>query len=55
MTPILAFFTESGLLKSLKVREAMISFENQIEIWNPIVETKPAASSANLPRATEKG
>ena len=32
-TPLLAFLTESGLLKSLKVREAIISFEDRTEIW----------------------
>ena len=29
------FLTESGLLRSLKVREAIISFENQTEVWLP--------------------
>ena len=32
-TQLLAFMTESGLLKSLGVREAIISFEKQAEIW----------------------
>ena len=34
-TQLLAFLTESGLLKSLKVKEAIISFENQTEVWLP--------------------
>ena len=34
-TPLLAILTESGLLKSLKVREAIIFFENQTEVWLP--------------------
>ena len=34
-TQLLAFLTESGLLRSLKVREAIISFENQTEVWLP--------------------
>ena len=32
-TQLLAFLTESGLLRSLKVREAIISFENRTEVW----------------------
>ena len=32
---VLAFLTESGLLRSLKVRMAIISFENQTEVWVP--------------------
>ena len=31
----LAFLTESGLLKSLKVREAIVTFEKQTEVWLP--------------------
>ena len=34
-TPLLAFLVESGLLRSLKVREAMIAFEKQTEVWLP--------------------
>ena len=34
-TPLLAFLTEPGLLKSLKVREAIVSFERQTEVWLP--------------------
>ena len=34
-TQLLAFLTESGILKSLKVREAIISFENQTKVWLP--------------------
>ncbi|MEW8689353.1 MAG: hypothetical protein AB2556_26315 [Candidatus Thiodiazotropha sp.] len=34
-TPLLAFLTWSGLLKSLKAREAIIFFENQTEVWLP--------------------
>ena len=30
---LLAFLQESGLLRSLKVREAIIPFENQTEVW----------------------
>ena len=33
-TQLLAFLTESGLLRSLRVREAII-FENQTEVWLP--------------------
>ena len=32
-TQLLAFLTKSGLLRSLKVREEIISFENQTEVW----------------------
>jgi len=32
-TPLLAFLTESGLLKTFKVREAIIAFEKQTEVW----------------------
>ena len=34
-TPLLAFLVESGLLKSLKVREAIISFGRQTDVWLP--------------------
>ena len=34
-TPLLAFLTESGLLKSLKVRVAIVSFERQTEVLLP--------------------
>ena len=34
-TPLLAFLTESGLLKTLKVREAIVAFEKQTDIWLP--------------------
>ena len=34
-TQLLAFLAESGLLRSLKVREAIISFEKQTEVWFP--------------------
>ena len=34
-TQLLAFLKESGLLKSLKVREAIIAFEKQTEVWLP--------------------
>ena len=34
-TQLLSFMTESGLLKSLRVREAIISFEKQTEVWLP--------------------
>ena len=34
-TPLLAYMTESGLLKSLKVREAIVAFKKQTEIWLP--------------------
>ena len=32
-TPLLAFLVESGLLKTLKVREAIVSFGRQTEVW----------------------
>ena len=34
-TQLLAFLAESSLLRSLKVREAIISFEKQTEVWLP--------------------
>ena len=34
-TQLLAFLAVSGLLRSLKVREAIISFEKQTEVWLP--------------------
>ena len=34
-TQLLAFLAESGLLRSLKVREAIISFKKQTEVWLP--------------------
>ena len=34
-TPLLVFLKESGLLKTLKVREAIISFWRQPEVWLP--------------------
>ena len=34
-TPLLAYLVEKGLLTSLKVREAIIAFEKQAEIWLP--------------------
>ena len=34
-TQLLAFLAESGLLRSLKVREAIIFFEKQTEVWLP--------------------
>ena len=34
-TPLLAFLVESGLLKSLKVREAIVSFGRQTEVCLP--------------------
>ena len=57
-TPLLAFLVESGLLKSVKVREAIVSFGRQTEVWLPDDKTRPALLLANLPRAawlTEKG
>ena len=35
LTQLLVYMTESGLLKSLRVREAIISFEKQTEVWLP--------------------
>ncbi|MES9879415.1 MAG: hypothetical protein ABW185_00855 [Sedimenticola sp.] len=32
-TPLLAFLVESGLLPHLKIREAIIAFEKQTEVW----------------------
>ena len=34
-TQLLAYLTESGFLKSLKVREAIIAFEKQTNVWLP--------------------
>ena len=34
-TPLLVFLVESGLLKTLKVREAIVSFGRQTEVWLP--------------------
>ena len=34
-TPLLVFLEESGLLKTLKVREAIVSFGRQTEVWLP--------------------
>ena len=34
-TSLLAFLVDSGLLKSLKVREAIVSFRRQTEVWIP--------------------
>jgi len=34
-TQLLAFLIESGILKTLKVREAIIAFEKQTEVWLP--------------------
>ena len=34
-TPLLVFLVESGLLKTLKIREAIVSFGRQTEIWLP--------------------
>ena len=57
-TQLLAFLAESGLLRSLKVREAIISFEKQTEVWLPESRDQAWPSSANSPRAArqmEKG
>ena len=57
-TPLLVFLVESGLLKTLEVREAIVSFESRLKSGYLMVETRPALLSANLPRAvwlTEKG
>ena len=58
-TPLLVFLVESGLLKTLKVREAIVSFGRQTKVWLPDGrDERPALLSANLPRAawlTEKG
>ena len=34
-TPLFVFLVESGLLKTLKVREAIVSFGRQTEVWLP--------------------
>ena len=34
-TPLLVFLVESGLLKTLKVREAIVSFGRQTKVWLP--------------------
>ena len=58
-TPLFAFLVESGLLKTLKVREAIVScIEGRLKSGYPMVETRPALLSANSPRAAwlmEKG
>ena len=57
-TQLLAFLTESGLLRSLKVREAIISFENQTEVWLHESKDQVCSVIANSPRAArqmEKG
>ena len=36
-TPLLVFLVESGLLKTLKVREAIVSFGRRTEVWLPDV------------------
>ena len=33
--PLLVFLVESSLLKTLKVREAIVSFGRQTEVWLP--------------------
>ena len=56
-TLLLVFLVEAGLLKTLKVREAIVSFGRQTEVGYPMVDMRPALLSANLPRAawmTEK-
>ena len=35
LTPLLAFLVEFGILKYLKVREAIVSFGRQTEVWLP--------------------
>ena len=34
-TPLMVLLVESGLLKTLKVREAIVSFGRQTEVWLP--------------------
>ena len=34
-TPLLVFLVQSGLLKTLKVREASVSFGRQTDVWLP--------------------
>ena len=34
-TQLHAFLTESGILKTLKIREAIVAFEKQTEVWLP--------------------
>ncbi|MEW8689288.1 MAG: hypothetical protein AB2556_25990 [Candidatus Thiodiazotropha sp.] len=55
-----AYLTVSGLLRFLKVREAIVSLKTQRDVWLPCPRagTRPALSSANSPRAArqmEKG
>ena len=50
-TPLLVFLVESGLLKTLKVREAIVSFGRQSEVWLPDGRDEAALLSENLPRA----
>ena len=54
LTPLLAFLVESGLLRSLKVREAIVSFEKQTSVWLPKKGIWPAPSAANSPRAARQ-
>ncbi|MEW8689296.1 MAG: hypothetical protein AB2556_26030 [Candidatus Thiodiazotropha sp.] len=43
-TQLLEYLTESGLLKSLKVREAIVSLKTQKDVWLP--ESRDQACSA---------
>ncbi len=57
-TPLLAFLTEFGLLKSLKIREAIVTSRNRPRFGYPLVETRPVpslSSSHRGPRLMEKG
>ena len=50
-TQLLTYLVETGLLTSLEVTEAILSFKQQKEVWLPEAATRPAALSANSSRA----
>ncbi|MEW8688921.1 MAG: hypothetical protein AB2556_24140 [Candidatus Thiodiazotropha sp.] len=57
-TPLLTFLTESGLLKSLKVREAIISFSKKTAVWLPNCRDQACSLIGKFTRGggrTEKG
>lgn len=55
MTPLLAFLTESGLLKSLKVREAIFSIDNQTEVSLPNSREQVCAVIGKLTQSGKAG
>ena len=50
-TQLLTYLVETGLLTSLEVTEAILSFKQQKEVWLPEAATRPVALSANSRRA----